>query len=83
MALLASRRSLVLSAAAAAMAFGLDGTLTVAEARHCRHRSHRHAPGRHVSDQHAPHQRTPDPAQGYDRTKVGDAEITAIYDGVL
>ncbi|HWX58000.1 MBL fold metallo-hydrolase [Bradyrhizobium sp.] len=82
MALLASRRSLVLSAAAAAMAFGLDGTLTVAEARHCRHRSHRHAPGRHVSDQHAPHQRTPDPAQGYDRTKVGDAEITAIYDGV-
>jgi glyoxylase-like metal-dependent hydrolase (beta-lactamase superfamily II) len=28
------------------------------------------------------HQRTPDPAVGYLRTKVGDAEITAIYDGV-
>jgi glyoxylase-like metal-dependent hydrolase (beta-lactamase superfamily II) len=28
------------------------------------------------------HQRTPDPKQGYSRFKVGDAEVTAFYDGV-
>jgi glyoxylase-like metal-dependent hydrolase (beta-lactamase superfamily II) len=87
MALLASRRSLVLSAATAAIAFGLDGTLGVAEAWHCKHRLRRHAPDKHaaeqhVSDEHKPHQRTPAPAVGYHRTQVGDAEITAIYDGV-
>jgi glyoxylase-like metal-dependent hydrolase (beta-lactamase superfamily II) len=86
MALLASRRSLVLSAVTAALAFGLDGTLAIAEARSCRHRhahNKKHAPDRHVADQHALHQqRTPDPPQGFYRTKVGDAEITAIYDGV-
>ncbi len=27
-------------------------------------------------------QRTPDPKQGYSRFKVGDAEVTALYDGV-
>jgi glyoxylase-like metal-dependent hydrolase (beta-lactamase superfamily II) len=29
-----------------------------------------------------PHQRTPEPARGYLRHKVGDAEVTALYDGV-
>jgi len=62
MAFFPSRRGLLLSAATAAAAFGLDGTLAVADTR--------------------PHQRTPDPARGYVRHKVGDAEVTALYDGV-
>src|ERR1700761_2292142 len=28
------------------------------------------------------HQRTPDPKQGFSRFKVGDAEVTALYDGI-
>src|SRR5215831_6366355 len=62
MAFFPSRRGLLLSAATAAAAFGLDGTLAVADTR--------------------PHQRTPDPARGYVRHKVGDAAVTALYDGV-
>lgn len=27
-------------------------------------------------------QKTPDPAQGFVRTRVGDAEVTAVYDGI-
>lgn len=57
-----SRRSLVLSAAMAGAAFGLDGRLAVA------------APARH--------QQTPDPAQGFFRYRIGDAECTAVYDGI-
>jgi glyoxylase-like metal-dependent hydrolase (beta-lactamase superfamily II) len=60
--LLPSRRSLVLSAASAAAAFGLDGRLSIASEK--------------------PHRRTSDPAQGYLRYNVGDAEVTALYDGV-
>ena len=87
MALFASRRSFVLSAATAAAAFGLDGALAVVEARprrHCphHHERHREALHRHEHDREALHQRTPDPPQGFHRTKVGDAEITTIYDGV-
>jgi glyoxylase-like metal-dependent hydrolase (beta-lactamase superfamily II) len=62
MAFFPSRRGFLFSAATVAAAFGLDGTLAVAEAR--------------------PHQHTPDPARGYMRHKLGDAEVTALYDGV-
>ena len=72
-----SRRSFVLSAATAAAALGLDGALAVAEARPNKHSRHPQMPHREVR-----HQRTPDPAPGYHRIKVGDAEITAIHDGV-
>jgi glyoxylase-like metal-dependent hydrolase (beta-lactamase superfamily II) len=57
-----SRRSLILSAAVAGAALGLDRSLAVA------------APARH--------QKTPDPARGFFRYKVGDAECTALYDGI-
>src|SRR5689334_9744973 len=85
MALFASRRSFVLSAATAAAALGLDGALAVVEARprrHCPHRHEHHREALHEHDREVRHQRTPDPAQGYHRTHVGDAEITAIHDGV-
>jgi glyoxylase-like metal-dependent hydrolase (beta-lactamase superfamily II) len=57
-----SRRTLILSAALAGAALGLDRSLAIA------------APARH--------QQTPDPTQGFFRYKVGDAECTAIYDGI-
>ena len=73
MALLPSRRNLVLSAATAAAVFGLDGSLAIARTR--RHRRTSHAA-------ESPHQHTPDPTRGYARYKVGDAEVTALYDGI-
>jgi glyoxylase-like metal-dependent hydrolase (beta-lactamase superfamily II) len=57
-----SRRSLILSAAVAGAAFGLDKSLAIA------------APTRG--------QQTPDPTRGFVRYKVGDAECTALYDGI-
>src|SRR5712692_873710 len=57
-----SRRSLILSAAVAGAALGLDGSLAIA------------APTRR--------QQTPDPTLGFFRYKVGDAECTALYDGI-
>src|SRR6202022_3011389 len=57
-----SRRSLILSAAVAGAALGLDGSWAIA------------APTRR--------QQTPDPTPGYLRYKVGDAECTALYDGI-
>jgi glyoxylase-like metal-dependent hydrolase (beta-lactamase superfamily II) len=57
-----SRRNLILSAAVAGAALGLDKSLAIA------------APARG--------QKTPDPTQGFFRYKVGDAECTALYDGI-
>src|ERR1700737_1671782 len=68
-----SRRSFVLTAAVAGAALGLDRSLAIARPRHHHHRHHH-------DDDH--HQQTPDPAQGFVRYKVGDAECTALYDGI-
>src|SRR6202163_2581815 len=57
-----SRRSLILSAAVAGAALGLDGSLAIA------------APTRVPQ--------TPHPTQGFFRYKIGDAECTALYDGI-
>ena len=57
-----SRRSLVLNAAVAAAALGLDRSLAIAAPTHGR--------------------RTSDPRRGFVRYKVGEAECTALYDGV-
>ena len=57
-----SRRTLVLNAAVAAAALGLDRSLAIAAPEHGR--------------------RTSDPSRGFVRTKVGDAECTALYDGI-
>src|ERR1700722_3007014 len=56
-----SRRSVILSAAVAGAALGLDGSLAIAAPKRVR--------------------QTRDPAQGFVRYKVGDAECTALYDG--
>src|SRR6476469_7174692 len=64
-----TRRDLLLSAAAASAAFGLDGRLSVPAAAAAR-------------PLHHPHQKTPDPPRGYARYTVGEAEITAVYDGI-
>jgi len=57
-----SRRDLILSAAVAGAALGLDKSLAIA------------APARG--------QKTPDPAKGFFRYKIGDAECTGVYDGI-
>src|SRR5258707_6952109 len=57
-----SRREIIVSAAMAAAALGLDKDLAVA------------APARG--------QKTPDPTKGFLRYNVGDAECTAVYDGI-
>jgi glyoxylase-like metal-dependent hydrolase (beta-lactamase superfamily II) len=69
-----SRRGLILTAAVAGAALGLDRSLAIAAWP--RHKHHHHP---HHQDQH---QQTPDPAQGFVRYKVGDAECTALYDGI-
>ena len=58
----ASRRTFILSAAAAGAAFGLDRALAITAS--------------------APRQRSADPRIGFYRYKIGDAECTAIYDGI-
>jgi glyoxylase-like metal-dependent hydrolase (beta-lactamase superfamily II) len=67
-----TRRDLVLSAAVAAAAFGLDGSLAVVAAKPAATKPAA-APQR---------QQTPDPTQGYFRYRVGAAECTALYDGI-
>ena len=62
-----SRRRLILSAAVAGAALGLDRSLAIAAPLR-----RRHTLGRHTSD----------PPRGFLRYKVGDAECTALYDGV-
>ncbi len=57
-----SRRTMVLSAAMAGMALGLEGKLAIVGP--------------------ALAQKTPDPAPAFKRFKVGDATVTAIYDGI-
>jgi glyoxylase-like metal-dependent hydrolase (beta-lactamase superfamily II) len=57
-----SRREVILSAALAGVALGLDKRLAMA------------APARG--------QQTPDPTRGFFHYKIGDAECTAVYDGV-
>ncbi len=57
-----TRRDIILSAAVAGAALGLDKCLAITE------------PVKKA--------RTPDPNPGFRRFKVGDAEVTALYDGI-
>ena len=79
-----TRRDLVLSAAIASAAFGLDGWLslpTAAAARQLHHARHKHQT-QHTQQAQHPHPRTPDPVVGHVRYTVGEAEVTALYDGI-
>jgi glyoxylase-like metal-dependent hydrolase (beta-lactamase superfamily II) len=79
-----TRREIILSAAVASAAFGLEGWLslpTAAAARHHHHTRHKHH-ARHTQQAQQPQAKTPDPPLGHVRYKVGEAEITALYDGI-
>jgi glyoxylase-like metal-dependent hydrolase (beta-lactamase superfamily II) len=71
-----TRRDFVVSAAAASAAFGLNGWLSLPPAAAARHK---HEARR---TQQAQHQKTPDPPLGHVRYTVGEAEVTALYDGI-
>jgi glyoxylase-like metal-dependent hydrolase (beta-lactamase superfamily II) len=67
-----SRRDVILSAAVAGAALGLDKSLAIAAPVRSQHKPP--APVRRAQ--------TPDPRPGFLRYKVGDAEVTALYDGI-
>src|SRR5712671_1487050 len=77
-----SRRDVILSAAVAAAALGLDKSLAIVAPV-----EGQQAPAAPVRSQHKPtapvrRAQTADPKPGFLRYKVGDAEITALYDGI-
>ena len=75
-----SRRGLILSAAVAGAALGLDKSLAIVaptETQPAAPRRSQHKSGAPVRGA-----QTPDPKPGFHRYKVGDAEITALYDGI-
>src|SRR5215471_12296366 len=75
-----SRRDLILSAAVAGAALGLDKSLALVaptESERTPAGRSRHKPTARVKKA-----KTPDPKPGVLRYKVGDAEITALYDGI-
>ena len=77
-----SRRNLILSAAVAGAALGLDKSLAIDAPVESQH-----APAAPVQSQHKPaapvrKAQTPDPRPGFLRYKIGDAECTAVYDGI-
>jgi glyoxylase-like metal-dependent hydrolase (beta-lactamase superfamily II) len=77
-----SRRDLILSAAVAGAALGLDKSLAIVAPEETQQ-----TPAAPVRSQHKPtapvrKAQTPDPKPGFRRYKVGDAEVTALYDGI-
>jgi glyoxylase-like metal-dependent hydrolase (beta-lactamase superfamily II) len=77
-----SRRDLILSAAVAGAALGLDKRLAIAAPVEIQQ-----TPTAPVRSQHTPaaparRAQTPDPKPSHLRYKIGDAEITALYDGI-
>ena len=77
-----SRRDVILSAAVAGAALGLDKSLAIVAPV-----EGQQAPAAPVRSQHKPtapvrRAQTPDPKPGFLRYKVGEAEITALYDGI-
>jgi hypothetical protein len=74
-----SRRDVILSAAVAGAALGLDKSLAIVAPV-----EGQQAPVRSQHKPTAPVRRaqTPDPKPGFLRYKVGDAEITALHDGI-
>jgi hypothetical protein len=77
-----SRRDLILSAAVAGAVLGLEKSLAIVAPV-----EGQQAPAAPVRSQHKPtasvrRAQTPDPKPGFLRYEVGDAEITALYDGI-
>src|SRR5215831_1887399 len=75
-----SRRDVILSAAVAGAVLGLDKSLALVGPTESPQ-----TPAMPMRSQHKPTVRkpkTPDPKPGFRRYNVGDAEITALYDGI-
>src|SRR5260370_16276776 len=77
-----SRRDVILSAGVAGAALGLDKSLAIVAPV-----EGQQALAAPVRSQHKPtapvrRAQTPDPKPGFLRYKVGDVEITALYDGI-
>jgi glyoxylase-like metal-dependent hydrolase (beta-lactamase superfamily II) len=77
-----SRRDVILSAAVAGAALGLDKSLAIVAPV-----EGQQTPAAPARSQHRPpapvrRAQTPDPRPGFLRYKVGDAEVTALYDGI-
>ena len=77
-----SRRNLILSAAVAGAWLGLDRSLAMVAPEESEQ-----PPAAPVQSQHKPvapvrRAKTPDPKPSFLRYRVGDAEITALYDGI-
>jgi glyoxylase-like metal-dependent hydrolase (beta-lactamase superfamily II) len=77
-----SRRDIILSAAVAGVALGLDKSLAIVAPD-----DGQQSPAAPVRNQHKPpapvrRAKTPDPKPGFRRYKVGDAECTALHDGI-
>src|SRR5215470_8511381 len=77
-----SRRGLILSAAVAGAWLGLDKSLAMVVQTESQQ-----TPATPIQSQRKPmaavrKPKTPDPKPGFLRYKVGDAEITALYDGI-
>jgi glyoxylase-like metal-dependent hydrolase (beta-lactamase superfamily II) len=77
-----SRRDIILSAAVAGTALGLDKSLAIVAPD-----DGQQSPAVPARSQHKPpapvrRAKTPDPKPGFRRYKVGDAECTALHDGI-
>ncbi|MBO0754182.1 MAG: MBL fold metallo-hydrolase, partial [Bradyrhizobiaceae bacterium] len=80
-----SRRNLILSAATAGAWLGLDRSLALVLPEQGHRKPAASAQGRHkpaTPVRPTKTAKTPDPKPGFLRYKVGDAEITALYDGI-
>ena len=75
-----SRRDLILSAAVAGAALGLDKSLALVAPTESERTPAGRSQNKPIARVKKAH--TPDPKPGFRRYKVGDAEITALYDGI-
>jgi glyoxylase-like metal-dependent hydrolase (beta-lactamase superfamily II) len=77
-----SRRDIILSAAVAGAWLGLDRSLAMVAPEESQQTPAAPIPNRHKPTARVRRAKTPDPKPSFLRYRVGDAEITALYDGV-
>ncbi len=77
-----SRRDIILSAAVAGAWLGLDRSLAMVAPEESEQTPSAPAPSQYKPMARARRARTPDPKPSFLRYNVGDAEITALYDGI-
>jgi glyoxylase-like metal-dependent hydrolase (beta-lactamase superfamily II) len=77
-----SRRNLILSAGVAGAWLGLDRSLALVAPEESQQTPAAPTPSQHKPMTPVRRAKTPDPKPGFLRYMVGDAEITALYDGI-